>query len=1812
MQATKDKKQKIMVMLIICLVCILAVVIPWFMFAEDGDSEFVWEWANHDFKGNHCTPNRTDHIIITQENSQSTVDFYGHYSNPYFEYALTSPGDPSVIQNEFFNFTLNTTEQYPHSCIGSGFLFNVNQEDNTGYYIMMDSGSTVYLMYLNGFVDPSEYDAGLYQIIPMSWPCHPGYIGYKGPWSPGPTTWSHSHGGTSNGEYVTGGTEVGTFTASYTGPHELIQTGVQSPSTLHNISIQATSNHLIYIDNDQVILDVDLPYDTGGCDFGPAVQWEYHRCKEESHIQFKNVLCGVNKYPPTADFNYNLKIASTKQPLFVTATAKDRNIPASDLTYLWTVERIEPSGARTKVYDSSATPPSYNQWGPGTYETTLRVKNEYYLFSETVTKRAEIIATPSINIFPDKSKYYAGDSVTFKCDGWYNCANVAGDVLIENTVSNNLYEPAVFLTGSNGISKVSGAISAGVVFSYADGTTSSKVISVPPEGIVASDINNKDKEVNKIAITYKYLPAEAEISSNSPILYTYKTSSLLSDYYVGGVNPRRYEMGNVVTCTIQISTGPVLANASATTSLIEKTVSFSLSGKVDNNGAVTSPPKCNTEFLFTGTSIGGETISQYLVVTNGKSSSITVPYGNYTLSEEAAFALGYDDIAPMSVRIDDDGITVGENTVIENNGEVPFTKVLQVSTVNIQRELELPSGVIPNNAATYKAYLVGTPVINEIKASFGVVSSGDNPAYYWNEKSDLVLPIGTYMIKETLSDEFLSLEDITVREDVLWDRVLNAKAVKENGKASFAAKKNEKIPIVFKYASDERVYDEDDYDDISLILSVKLENFENSEISQSDIDKVIVNPTSSKYPVAIRNVDTDEEYCAIIDGNSSKMFKYLCPGRYEIICSNNMYMDLGELRKINSNGLKFSKVGSKYYVDIPDASVDGEYQELSRLTNWRGYSSLSTSISPMEPDVYTHVSFDAKASDQDGKPVSGVTFSFYDEDGNILHLKQKSSKWYPSKENEAGAVSSFKTDKNGEFHIYKFPKGKYTIKETSPSDLLYAVTPEQVLVVDGSRNIGIDMKFSNIEKIEAPSSIELAALKKSIDIGESLQIATSIAPSAAFKNVSFVSDDVAIADVSEDGTVIGNKAGTTIIKAISSADSSIIGEFEITVYDSTNPKMANLKQTISSIRLEVGETYNALTTFTPATVKSPAITWASSNSSVASVSSNGAITGNGVGTTDIIAKCDDLTAVCRVTVGKTLIPVREISFVEDSVTIICNDDKLSKGRVEVVVSPADASDPTVTFTSSDPDIVSVDADGNLTAKTPGTVTITATASNGTSQSCVISSVPIIDKISLNVDSFSIIKGNTAKIIAQVSPRGACNENSLKWTSADPSTASVDDNGMITANKVGKTTILLTASYPGAKDVVAECRVNVVTDEVMATDLQFSLPQADEAEALLITEETEIKLAIGGETEFIAEVMPSTTTNPEIEWSYSRTNVVTIGPADPDTYSPNSAYNTYKILAYGDSGGETTVTGRVKGTNITASFKVVVDAPGTGVSLTKQGSQTLVLGIDPSFNIGVEFDNVLSTTKNINWSLSDESKATLDISNNKKEVTVTALEAGTVTLTVEAEFRVGGKFSDSIEITIEEPRIDILVNDTNISAMNLNKGGSQIFVFQPNCSKESYGPLACTFDDYDKHIISINSVPEYNTAKGWAFEVVGLTPGTTTIAVNPTSSLFGPIYITVTVSGEESRVDTYFNGIVGNNITIDSGSTETIILKANCPNEGYEISINDATIINGEFALDESTLDGIITVTGLSAGTATITVTPKYAEIVPFDITVTVT
>lgn len=752
--------------------------------------------------------------------------------------------------------------------------------------------------------------------------------------------------------------------------------------------------------------------------------------------------------------------------------------------------------------------------------------------------------------------------------------------------------------------------------------------------------------------------------------------------------------------------------------------------------------------------------------------------------------------------------------------------------------------------------------------------------------------------------------------------------------------------------------------------------------------------------------------------------------------------------------------------------------------------------------------------DQDGDPVPNVEFSIFDEDDNILYFKERDYRWYPADEDDEDAVSVFKTNRNGEFHIYKFPKGEYEIRNTSPSDDIYAITPVQTIIVNGKRNMGVEMEFSNTDKVRKPTSANLSVLKTEIDIGEELIIGNKVVPAIAYKDVTLSSSDSSVISVSADGVVTGVSCGTAVVTARSTLDSSELGQIELIVYDSTDPAMRDLRQTVSNIRLEVGETFAAKAVYCPSNVKNPVITWSSANTAIATVSSSGVITARGVGTTNIIASYDGHTAICRVTVGKTEVAVKSIEFVDDNIQLVYNNDRLSSGQVEVIVLPEDASDPSVTFESSDPDIVSVDASGHLIAKSAGIASITATTANGISSTCVVSSVSIIEKITLNINSLTLIKGTSSKISASIEPVSALNADSLTWSSSDPDIAIVSENGDVTAVSVGQTTIIASASFLGSRDVTAECVVNVVTDEISATNLDVCFDESFET-----TEFTSpIEMEMGSEKEFFARVRPASATNLEIEWSLSNSKIISIGPADPDDYSISKATNQFRISAVGTNGGEVTVTGKVKGTNIQTQFKVIVDAPGTGFHLSKSSPQTLVLGKSPNdvLSLGITYDNPWSSARNITWELSDDTMASISYpSEPKTNANIKALKTGTVTLTVTVEFRFGGTFTKTMQIEIEEPRIDVLSNGVPVKEIIVNKGESVDISIEPNYPKDSADTgYVVTLSNENVTFVGNGK----NSAYGLGYTVTGVSAGETIATITPTDTDMPPFTITIKVPG----------------------------------------------------------------------------------------------
>lgn len=140
------------------------------------------------------------------------------------------------------------------------------------------------------------------------------------------------------------------------------------------------------------------------------------------------------------------------------------------------------------------------------------------------------------------------------------------------------------------------------------------------------------------------------------------------------------------------------------------------------------------------------------------------------------------------------------------------------------------------------------------------------------------------------------------------------------------------------------------------------------------------------------------------------------------------------------------------------------------------------------------------------------------------------------------------------------------------------------------------------------------------------------------------------------------------------------------------------------------------------------------------------------------------------------------------------------------ISPSDAENKKVTFTSSNPGVATVTASGKVTAKKAGTAKITVTTDDGKKKSTCTITVQDKKKVQLSKTSLDLTVGDSETLTATVSPAGS--DQTVIWTSSDTSVATVKD-GLVTAVKAGKATITCTAKDGGTS---ATCAVTVTDPE----------------------------------------------------------------------------------------------------------------------------------------------------------------------------------------------------------------------------------------------------------------------------------------------------------------------------------------------------------------------------------------------------------------
>lgn len=160
-------------------------------------------------------------------------------------------------------------------------------------------------------------------------------------------------------------------------------------------------------------------------------------------------------------------------------------------------------------------------------------------------------------------------------------------------------------------------------------------------------------------------------------------------------------------------------------------------------------------------------------------------------------------------------------------------------------------------------------------------------------------------------------------------------------------------------------------------------------------------------------------------------------------------------------------------------------------------------------------------------------------------------------------------------------------------------------------------------------------------------------------------------------------------------------------------------------------------------------------------------------------------------------------------------------NISATISPSNTTNQTITWTSSNDDICPIDSDGNIVAKSVGTVVITAQTSNSKTASINVTVKPIeVTEVKISSENIQLEEGETTNISANVFPENAT-DKTVEWSVENPEVATIED-GIITAVSSG-TTKLFCISKDGVK---AETTITVKSDEKEVEDIVTEKEETD--------------------------------------------------------------------------------------------------------------------------------------------------------------------------------------------------------------------------------------------------------------------------------------------------------------------------------------------------------------------------------------------------
>ncbi len=485
-------------------------------------------------------------------------------------------------------------------------------------------------------------------------------------------------------------------------------------------------------------------------------------------------------------------------------------------------------------------------------------------------------------------------------------------------------------------------------------------------------------------------------------------------------------------------------------------------------------------------------------------------------------------------------------------------------------------------------------------------------------------------------------------------------------------------------------------------------------------------------------------------------------------------------------------------------------------------------------------------------------------------------------------------------------EGKYTITAN--------YIPEIEKIVDENYNEvkGIQETFEVLNDFVSVQDVDLEASELELsqnDTGKTLNY--KIKPdNATNRDVVWESSNPNIVSIDPRTGKIQVKGEGSVFITIRTKNGNYSDSLQLKVLGNTSNRVPVQSITFnqSNLKLDLnGANTQALNfSIAPSNATNQNISWKSQDDDIATVDDNGRVIAKSVGRTKIIAITQDggKTAICEVQVIDSHQPDIKVT----DITIQANNLTLEQGQRKMIVptiAPVNASDKSILWTSSNPDVAEVTETGTIIAKSAGTSTITATARDGsgvtTNMTVTVtkgSNPPTeieVTSVTLDKNKLSLTKGEAYTLKATLAPTNATNKN-VEWKSENEAIATVTADGTVTAKSAGTVNIKVIAL--GNKNITATCTV-IVTDELSPEVVPVTGVKLDREK---------VRLRQGRKDTLTAIVEPHNATHQDVTWKSANPSIVSV-----DKHGNITAH----------SKGETIITVKTKEGGFTATAKITV-------------------------------------------------------------------------------------------------------------------------------------------------------------------------------------------------------------------------------------------------------------------------------------------------